>query len=104
VLGQAEHYISHQRTSRTSLTAERNPMTIHIPAPVDNEKVHNTADFADQHLDVVACPECSMTAALQRGGRVESTDGPVDHVRITCVNRHWFLMPADALKERPQNH
>ncbi|MGH3799089.1 MAG: hypothetical protein ACRDTD_02970 [Pseudonocardiaceae bacterium] len=79
-------------------------MTIHISEPIDNEKIHNIADGTDQHLDIVACPECSMTAVLQRGGRLESTDGPVDHVRITCVNRHWFLMPADALNERPQNH
>lgn len=77
-------------------------MTIHIPAPIDNEEIPNTADDADQHLDIVACPECSMTASLQRGNRVESTDGPVDHVRITCVNRHWFLMPADTLNERPR--
>ncbi len=79
-------------------------MTIHISAPIDNENTHNTADSADQHLDIVACPECSMTAVLQWIGRLESTDGPVDHVRITCVDRHWFLMPADTLNKRPQNH
>jgi hypothetical protein len=78
-------------------------MTIHIPVSIDNENIPNTADFADQHLDVVACPGCSMTAASQWSGRMESTAGPVDHVRITCVNRHWFLMPADALNERTQN-
>jgi uncharacterized protein YbaR (Trm112 family) len=78
-------------------------MTIHIWAPIDNEEFPNTADDTDQHLDFLACPECSMTATLQRGNQVESTDGPVDHVRITCVNRHWFLMPADTLNERPQN-
>lgn len=77
-------------------------MTIHIPAPIDNEEIPNTADDADQHLDIAACPECSMTASLKRGNRVESTDGPVDHVRITCVNRHWFLMPTDTLNERPR--
>ena len=70
-------------------------MTIHISSPIDNEEIPRTA--AEQHLDVVACPECSMTAAGQRGDQVESTDGPVDHVRITCVNRYWFLMPADML-------
>jgi hypothetical protein len=79
-------------------------MTIHISEPIDNEKIHSTADGTDQHLDIVACPECSMTAALQWGARLESTDGPVDHVRVTCVNRHWFLMPADTLNERPQNY
>ncbi|MGH4006727.1 MAG: hypothetical protein ACRDTH_00910 [Pseudonocardiaceae bacterium] len=79
-------------------------MAIHIPAPIDNEKSHDTADSADHHLDIVTCPECSMIATLQRGDQLESTDGLVDHVRITCVNRHWFLMPADTLNERPQNH
>lgn len=79
-------------------------MTIHIPASIDNKKIHNTADDADQHLEIVTCPECSTVATLQWGDRLESTDGPVDHVRITCINRHWFLMPADTLNERPQNH
>jgi hypothetical protein len=102
-LGQVGHHVSHQRPSRTSRTVERNPMTIHNSAPVDNEKVHNTEDGAEQHFDIVACPERSMTAAMQRGDRVESTDGPIDHVRITCANRHWFLMPADTLNKRPQN-
>jgi hypothetical protein len=69
-------------------------MTIHISSPIDNEEIPHAAD---QHLDLRACPQCSMTAAVQRSDRVESTDGPIDHVRITCVNRHWFLMPADRL-------
>lgn len=78
-------------------------MTIHNSASVDNEKIYTTEDGAEQFFDIVACPECSMTAALQRGNRVESTDGPIDHVRVTCANRHWFLMPADMLNEHPQN-
>ncbi|MBV8539406.1 MAG: hypothetical protein JO364_15620 [Pseudonocardiales bacterium] len=76
-------------------------MTIHNPAPIDNEKIRNTEDGAERHFDIVACPECSMTATMQQGNRVESTDGPIDHVRVTCANRHWFLMPADTLNERP---
>ncbi len=79
-------------------------ISAHISAPRDDEKIHHTADRAGQYLDVVACPECSMAATVQQGNRVKSTDGPVDHVRITCVNRHWFLMAADTLTERPQNH
>lgn len=70
-------------------------MTIHIPTQIDNKTIHDITVSADQYLDIVTCPECSMTATLQRADRLESTDGPVDHVRITCVNRHWFLMPAD---------
>ncbi len=75
-------------------------MTIHIWAPLNNGKIHNAVDGANQYLNLVACPECSMAATLQWANRVESTDGPVDHVRVTCVNRHWFLMPADTLTER----
>jgi hypothetical protein len=78
-------------------------MIIYNSVPVGNEKVYNIEDGAEQYFDIVACPECSMPAALQRGNRVESTDGLIDHIRITCANRHWFLMPADTLNEHPQN-
>jgi hypothetical protein len=27
----------------------------------------------------------------------ESTDGPVEHVRISCLNRHHFYMPSASL-------
>jgi hypothetical protein len=30
-------------------------------------------------------------------GLVASTDGPIELVRVRCVRRHWFLMPADRL-------
>ena len=76
-------------------------MTINISASLDNEKFHNIADDADRHLDLVACPECTMTAAVQHWNQVKSTDGPIDLVKVTCVNRHWFLMPADRLNELP---
>jgi hypothetical protein len=82
---------------------ERNPMTIHLSSPIGNENTRHTADDADQYLDVVACPECSMAATVHRRGYLDSTDGPVEHIRVTCVNRHWFLMPADMLNERPQH-
>ena len=77
---------------------------MHISAPLDNEKIRNTADGDNHAFDFVACPECSMTASLRWDNQVESTDGPVNHVRVTCVNRHWFLMPADTLTKRPRNH
>ena len=93
-------HISQQRPNRTSRIVERNLMTIHISSPTGNEEIHNTVDGVDHTLDIVACPECSMAAAMQWRDRIESTDGPLDTVRITCVNRHWFMMPVDALSER----
>ena len=73
-------------------------MAIHISTPIDDEASLYVTDGAGQHPDFLACPECSMPAATYGWDRMESTDGPVDHVRITCVNRHWFLMPADKIK------
>ena len=78
-------------------------MAMQIPAPLGNEEIHGTAEGAAQCVEFVSCPDCLMIAAAQWGDRLESTDGPVDHVRVTCVNRHWFLMPADTFAERLQN-
>ena len=75
-----------------------------IPAPLSNKDIHNTSDGAAQYLEFVICPDCSMIATARWGGCLESTDGPVEHVRITCVHRHWFLMPADMFTERLQIH
>jgi hypothetical protein len=40
-----------------------------------------------------ACPECHQPAEIQWRAVLDSTDGPVEHVRILCVQRHWFLLP-----------
>jgi hypothetical protein len=34
---------------------------------------------------------------------LESTDGPVEHAKVLCAQRHWFLLPVDWLAdaERP---
>ena len=73
-------------------------MTIHISTSINGEKIHSTDGGVDEFFDIVACPDCSTTAAMKWADQVESTDGPVGLVRVTCVNRHWFLMPADALR------
>jgi hypothetical protein len=26
-----------------------------------------------------------------------STDGPVEHAKVACVRRHWFLLPVSQL-------
>ncbi len=28
---------------------------------------------------------------------MESTEGPIEHAKIRCVQRHWFLLPVAAL-------
>lgn len=71
-----------------------------IPAPLGNKNIRYSTDAATQYLQFVSCPDCSMIATVQWGVYLESTEGPVEHVRVTCVYRHWFLMPADTLTER----
>ncbi len=49
-------------------------------------------------MQIIGCPECDATAEVIDTGTAASTDGPVDIVRVRCVNRHWFLMTRDALE------
>jgi hypothetical protein len=83
-------------------TVEGDSVAMQIPTPLGKKDIHNTTDDTTQYLEFVICPDCSMIAAAQRGGCLESTDDPVEHVRVTCVQRHWFLIPADMLTERLQ--
>jgi hypothetical protein len=32
---------------------------------------------------------------------MSGTDAPIEHVRVDCLSRHWFLMPTENLTEWP---
>lgn len=49
-------------------------------------------------MDLTTCPECGNAAEILDRFVLESTDGPVEHVRMQCVQRHWFLLPVGALE------
>ena len=49
-------------------------------------------------FDVHACPECGSFAEVEWRAVVDSTDGPVEMVKIRCLHRHWFLMPVETLE------
>ena len=51
-------------------------------------------------MDATTCPECGAPAEITRRSALESTDGPVEHVKLQCVRRHWFLMPTAMLADR----
>jgi hypothetical protein len=51
-------------------------------------------------MDTTLCPECGALAEVLWRDVLASTDGPVEHAKIGCVNRHWFLLPLWKL-ERP---
>jgi hypothetical protein len=48
-------------------------------------------------MDLTSCPECGATAEVLDRFVLESTDGPIDHARIRCMDGHWFLLSIDAL-------
>jgi hypothetical protein len=48
-------------------------------------------------MDITACPECDAPAEVRTRSVWESTDGPIEHVRLDCVRGHWFLMSAASL-------
>lgn len=48
-------------------------------------------------MDATTCPECGAPAEITDRDALESTDGPVEHVRVLCVRRHWFLLSTESL-------
>jgi hypothetical protein len=40
------------------------------------------------------CPGCAQPAEVLDTFTLPSTHGPAPHVRIGCVARHYFMMPA----------
>lgn len=51
-------------------------------------------------LDLVACPECGSPAEVEWREVAESTHGPAEHVKITCLLGHRFLMLSERLTSR----
>jgi hypothetical protein len=51
-------------------------------------------------MDTTTCPDCGAPAEVTDRCVLESTDGPVEHVRVLCLRRHWFLMPTASLAVR----
>jgi hypothetical protein len=53
-------------------------------------------------MDMTNCPECGELAEVERRDVMESTDGPIEHAKLSCVQRHWFLMPVAGLERSRQ--
>ena len=47
--------------------------------------------------DIIECPECGSPAYVEWVFSMAGTSGSVDHVKLNCVLKHHFLMPADRL-------
>ena len=54
-------------------------------------------DITTTTLDLVGCPQCAEQAEVVDRFVLESTDGPIEHVKIQCARRHWFTMTTEGL-------
>ena len=44
-------------------------------------------------MDTTTCPTCGLVALVLDRPVLESTHGPTEHIRLTCINGHHYLMP-----------
>jgi len=51
-------------------------------------------------MEILACPDptCPAYAEVVDRWSVPSTDGPVEHVRTRCLDRHIFTVPIDGVR------
>lgn len=56
------------------------------------------AGSASFTLEQAWCPECSSPAEIVDRFVVESTNGPVEEIKLHCLERHWFLLPVSYLE------
>jgi hypothetical protein len=48
--------------------------------------------------DFVCCPTCDLPAIVEDRFHLHSTDGPVEHLRISCIGGHGWLLLADRVR------
>jgi hypothetical protein len=46
---------------------------------------------------LVGCPACGLPAEITDRFVLGGAPGPVEHVKIVCVTRHWFTLPVEQL-------
>lgn len=46
---------------------------------------------------LLECPACGLPSEIVDRFTLDGTPGPVEHVKVVCVVRHWFTLPADEL-------
>jgi hypothetical protein len=40
--------------------------------------------------DAIPCPHCGAPARITERFSFDSTGGPVEHLKIGCLSKHWF--------------
>ena len=51
-----------------------------------------------QQTQWTQCPQCGLVAEVVDRDVWPSTDGPVEHVHVRCVDKHRFVLPTASLE------
>ena len=49
-------------------------------------------------LDSIPCPLCGAQAWIAERFWLDSTDGPVEHLKIGWLSKHWFTPPVETIQ------
>jgi hypothetical protein len=59
---------------------------------MNNHKLHNTELMPGA---LVECPTCGLPAEIADRFTLDGAPGPVEHIKVVCVRRHWYTLPVD---------
>jgi hypothetical protein len=66
-----------------------------LGGPPDTGECPSRHESTSVTQSVIACPECGLPAEVTERFSLSSTDGPVEHVALACVDGHYFRTSAD---------
>ena len=58
-----------------------------------NTETSNNAGPAPGSL--VECPSCGLPAEITARFTLAGAPEPVEHVKVVCIRRHWYVLPGD---------
>lgn len=52
-----------------------------------------------QPKGLLDCPTCALPAEIVDRFLLDGSPHPVEHVKLRCVDGHWFTIPTDAVRQ-----
>jgi hypothetical protein len=65
-----------------------------------SESEQQVAHHRGAVVDTLLCPQCGGPAAAEWSAQLDCSGSTITHVKVRCLDRHWFLLPADRLQVR----
>jgi hypothetical protein len=59
---------------------------------------HKTDDTELPTSPFVDCVTCGLPAEITDRFTLGGAPGPVEHVKIVCVRKHWYTLPVDMFR------